>query len=118
VRVQDAVLREKLIRRIPVDEAEDVALRSAVSEAIRFIAARAGVPSPMRLHYTFWNLFRSVCLRENPYCWSYPAGGTLPSRYAHLVDQGHVRRCPFAEVCQSADATDRLLEHSFDTDWY
>jgi hypothetical protein len=118
VEVLDPALREKLIRRRPVEQSEDVALRAAVSEAIRLVAERAGIPSPIRFHYLFWNVFRSVCLREGPHCLSYPSNGTLPSTYAHLVGSGDTKRCPFSEICLSTGASDLYLEHAFDTDWY
>jgi hypothetical protein len=118
VKILDPDLQEKLFRRLPVQEADDVALRAAVSEAISLVARQAQIPNPMRLHYLFWNLFRAVCLRENPHCHSYPPNGALPPLYAHLVGHGDVRRCPFFEVCPSADRADRYLEHSFETDWY
>jgi hypothetical protein len=118
VLVHDARLRDKLLRRIPVEESEDVVLRACVAEAIRSIAELAGVRDCMRLHYLFWNLFRSVCLREHPYCRTPPPDSALPAQYAHLVGGEGGERCPFCAVCSSADLPERYLEHSFETDWY
>jgi hypothetical protein len=118
VLVNDAKLREKLLRRIPVEEAEDVALRARVAEAIYSVGELAGVRDCMRLHYLFWNLFRSVCLREHPYCRTPPPDSALPARYIHLILGAGGKRCPFSAICPSADLPERYLEHSFETDWY
>jgi hypothetical protein len=111
-------LRDKLLNRTPVDETEDVALRAGVAEAIRTIADLAGMRDRMRFHYLFWNLFRSICLREQPYCRTPAPDNALPERYAHLVGGDNGGTCPFRAVCPSADLSVRYLEHSFDTDWY
>src|SRR5262249_55322919 len=78
-------LPEKLLKRIPVEEVEDVALRAHVAEAIHSIGELAGMRDGMRLHYLFWNLFRSVCLREHPFCRTPPPDSALPARYIHLI---------------------------------
>lgn len=116
--VNDFQLRRKLLRRVPVQEVEDIALRTRVGEAIRLVAEIAGVRDCMRLHYLFWNLFRSVCLREAPCCHTPPPGSVLPTRYAYLVVGQGGGGCPFATVCPSADLAERYVEHAFKTDWY
>jgi hypothetical protein len=116
--VHDAQLREKLLSRTPVDENEDVTLRARVAEAIRTIADMASVRDCMRFHYLFWNLFRSICAREHPYCRTPAPGNAIPARYAHLVGGENGGACPFRAVCPSADLAVRYLEHYFDTDWY
>ena len=117
--VLDRDLRRKLLDRIEVTTDEDVAIRSAVLEAIRYIASRVGLPDSMRLHYLFWNLFRSICTRESPHCRSCPTVSSLPERYDRLLtDSSGSRICPFASVCRSVDAADRYVEHVFATDWY
>ena len=92
-------LREKLLNRTPVDETEDVALRGRVAEAIRTIADFAGVRDCMRFHYLFWNLFRSICVREHPYCRTPAPDNALPEHYAHLVGRDNGGACPFRAVC-------------------
>jgi hypothetical protein len=116
--VRDPRLSQKLLRRIPVEEGEDIVLRARVAEAIRSIAEMTGVRDCMRLHYLFWNLFRTVCQREQPYCRTSLPATALPPRYNHLVQGEGGRQCPFCPICPSADLSERYLEHSFDTDWY
>jgi hypothetical protein len=117
--VLDQGLRRKLMDRVEVAVDEDVVIRTAVLEAIRYIAGREGLPDSMRLHYLFWNIFRSVCARESPHCRSCFTLTSLPGRYDRLlVDSSGSRSCPFASVCRSVDTTDRYVEHVFATDWY
>lgn len=124
VKVRSPQLREKILGRHEVTETEDVAIRSAVYEAIVRVARQLDRPevNPMVLHYLFWNLFRTVCLRHDPWCWTFPEDKdeeVLPNRYQHLVIfRSGGRRCPFAQVCASADASIRYVEHNFRTDWY
>lgn len=115
----DASLRSRILRGQVVTESEDVTIRGAVHEAIRKIAGCTEASSPMILHYLFWNLFRNVCRREEPYCAVCPDDCALPERYEYLLHlAGGERRCPFAESCPSAAASERFLEHVFVTDWY
>jgi hypothetical protein len=107
-------LESKLIQRIPVSESEDVAIRNAVRQAISRISLAINY-SPMRVHYLFWNLFRNVCLRENPKCFSVDEQNRVPARYQQFIKSG---RCPFAGKCESAGKPNLLIEHSFNTDWY
>lgn len=107
-------LRTTLAASKPVSKSEDIAIRTAVRQAITQIASLTN-QSPMRLHYLFWNLFRNVCLRENPKCFSADRSIIIPSRYRHFMEHG---KCPFAEKCESAGKGSLLIEHSFDTDWY
>lgn len=107
-------LRTILAESRPVSKSEDIAIRTAVRQAITRIASLTN-QSPMRLHYLFWNLFRNVCLRENPKCFSADRSITIPPRYRHFIERG---KCPFAETCESAGKGSSLIEHSFDTDWY
>ena len=107
-------LRTILTASRPVSKSEDIAIRTAVRQAITRIASLTN-QSPMRLHYLFWNVFRNVCLRENPKCFSADRSITIPPRYRHFIERG---KCPFAETCESAGKGSSLIEHSFDTDWY
>jgi hypothetical protein len=119
VRITDESLRAKLHSGISVTEAEDVAIRGAVSEAISLIAPRAGIATPMLLHYLFWNLFRNICTRTEPFCFDCSRVPGLPLRYRSILGSGSgVSRCLFADVCESAGHAPLLTEHSFDTHWY
>lgn len=118
VQVRDPRLSKKLLDQAPVDKTEDLLLRTCVAEAIRVIAGLSGVRDCMRLHYLFWNLFRSICLRADPYCHKAPTNVGLPARYVHFIARENGGRCPFCLVCNSADTRERYLEHSFETDWY
>lgn len=120
VKVLDADLRNKLLRQIPVTEAEDLAIRGAVRDAIVSIARMLGgaVP-PMVLHYLFWNVLRSCCTHASPHCRACPNNCALPSRYVPLaIHESGPRRCPFSPVCASANMISRLQEHVFETDYY
>ena len=77
-----AELHQQLLSGQPVSEDEDVAIRTGVHEAIRLIAEGL-VISPMQLHYLFWNLFRNICTRSEPFCRTKCT--TLPQRYSCLL---------------------------------
>jgi hypothetical protein len=113
VQIVDTSLAGKVARREEVGEAGDVAIRTAVTEAIRMISARSGF-TPMQLHYAFWNLFRSICLRGTPRCRGEIAD-LVVAEYRHLVEGD---ACCFRPCCLMADASRALDEHKFDTDWY
>ena len=101
-----------------VSEREDVAIRSAVHEAIGRISKIHGRVNPMELHYLFWNVFRSVCLRDQPLC-HFARDSSLPARYVPLLNiESNEQRCPFVSICPSADLDARYVEHQFKTDWY
>jgi len=118
VRIHDEGLLKKLKGRIPVTAQEDVAIRQAVYDAIMLISEWSGVRNPSQMHYLFWNVFRSVCLRENPQCFELSADCELPQRYRHLTSVGQKAGCPFAAVCRSAGNLEPLSEHVFETDYY
>jgi hypothetical protein len=106
-------LRQKLMMRQVVDEFEDLAIRKAVFRAIMEISDRSGIRNPSRLHYLFWNVFRSCCQRAETHCESCPSDCPLPSRYVPLAMGSDGRGCPFRTVCQAARDPDkrRLVEH-------
>jgi hypothetical protein len=114
--VTDPALREKLLKEIPVTQAEDVAIRQAVYDAIMLLSELTELHNPSRLHYLFWNVFRSCCVQEAPYCTT--SCPTLPERYRHLMAFGGKSQCPFSGVCASVDTADRYYEHVFETDYY
>jgi hypothetical protein len=119
VSVTDAGLRRRLANCEPVQETDDVAIRRAVYDAIMLISELSGLKNPSQLHYLFWNVFRSMCTREEPQCLSVREGCSLRDRYAPLtVQDDGTRRCPFADVCASTDAPTRYYEHVFETDYY
>ena len=68
----------------------------------------------MQLHYAFWNLFRSICLRGKPKCRG-DLFGLVESDYQSLVKD---EKCPFVEFCNSADSDAAIDEYEFPTDWY
>ena len=116
VTVTDPVLREKLLQGIPVTPEEDITIRQAVYDAIMLLSELTGLRNPSQLHYLFWNVFRSSCVREAPNCTT-PCP-TLPERYRHLMALDGKLQCPFASVCASVNTADRYYEHIFETDYY
>ncbi len=118
VRVHDPQLLKKLHRKIPVTPDEDISIRKAVYEAIMLISKNSGLCNPSQLHYLFWNVFRAVCLREDPQCFELNSDCTLPDRYRHLRSGERKCGCPFAPICRSAGIPNPLSEHVFQTDYY
>lgn len=115
VRLLDAELRGRLVRREPCTQDEDLQIRGAVTAAINYVSAKLGI-LPSTAHYAFWNFSRNVCPRDKTYCEQLPAENGLPKRYRLPTVQG----CLFASVCDSRgqDPATLPVEHSFDTDWY
>jgi hypothetical protein len=118
VQINDPSLLQKVRERQPVKDSEDIVLRQAVFDAIVMISERSGVRNPSQLHYLFWNVFRSVCLRKDPECFELKATSTLPQRYRHLTREKDHERCPFAAACPSAGTPDPICEHVSNTDYY
>jgi hypothetical protein len=116
VKVTNPILDEKLHKGLPVTPDEDIAIRQSVYDAIMLLSEWSGLRNPSQLHYLFWNVFRSHCIREQPYCTSFCPN--LPQRYQHLAFQNGTYECPFAGVCSSVDTSDRYYEHVFETDYY
>lgn len=114
--VNDPSLRNKLLNAEEVASQEDVAIRGAVYDAIMLISELTGLRNPSQLHYLFWNVFRTHCLRESPLCFA--EASALPQRYQHLATFGSEKRCPFSGVCASATTPKRYFEHVFETDYY
>jgi hypothetical protein len=114
--VTDPELRRKLINASPVSAEEDVVIRAAVYDAIMLLSELSGLRNPSQLHYLFWNVFRTHCLRDNPHC--FEEAPALPERYKHLSAFGNYRRCPFSGVCASSSSTQRYYEHVFETTYY
>jgi hypothetical protein len=119
VRIANPGLQEKLLTGQTVTPNEDVAIRQAVYDAIMRISKQSGLNSPSRLHYLFWNVFRSVCTREFPQCFALHNDCALPDRYIHLTANANgTRGCPFVSVCRSAGEPHPITEHVFETDYY
>jgi len=111
----DGELAERLRSGAQVSEADDVAIRSEVRKAIRYIADQLGI-TPSTAHYMFWNVFRSICHRELPECLEVSPTNALPERYRPLLFDG--QSCPFVAVCPSARSEERLVEHRVVTHFY
>jgi hypothetical protein len=118
VRINDRVLSTKLRSGEIVTAQEDIAIRQAVYDAIMLISEQSGIRNPSQLHYLFWNIFRSVCLREAPQCHKLDPNSALPNRYRHLALGPYGERCPFASICESANIPHPIYEHRFLTDYY
>lgn len=114
--VTDPELSRKLFESEMVSSEEDVLIRGAVYDAIMYLSEITELRNPSQLHYLFWNVFRSHCLREEPLC--YHSASLLPERYQHLTVFGNDHCCPFVEVCNSANSSQRYYEHVFETDYY
>jgi hypothetical protein len=118
VEIHEPQLQKRLSKGEPVSEQEDVAIRSAVHEAIVRISEMRGGVNPVELHYLFWNIFRSICKRTAPLC-HLAQGSALPLRYTPwLRIEGEDEQCPFACICPSVDLDVRYVEHQFQTNWY
>jgi len=117
VSVQNEALRRKLLLRMPVSAEENMDVRTAVLEAILLISEESKVDSS-RLHYLFWNVFRSCCPALRPHCKSCPANCSLPERYTPLAELDGLRHCPFLGVCDSANSTEKYFEPVIETDFY
>jgi integrase len=118
VRLVDPALLTQVRACQPVTQEQDIVIRQAVYGAIMLMAQAAGL-SPSRLHYLFWQVFRTICTRLNPACYSLHPDMQLPSRYVHLtIPGGTLPRCPFSSLCASAGSSTPLLEHIVDTDFY
>ncbi len=119
VRVLSPELHAKLVEQRQVTAAEDIEIRQSVHNALMLIAEMSGLRNPSQVHYLFWNVFRSCCTRENPHCHECPPNCGLPARYVPLaLFPGGERRCPFSDVCQSANVEPKLLEQRTITDYY
>jgi hypothetical protein len=116
--ITDPELLGKVWTGRQVTAPEDVAIRQAVHDAIMEISERSGLKSPSQLHYLFWNLFRSICTRDEPQCFALKPSCSLPDRYMHLVDNQAGKQCPFSSLCPSAGRPNPICEHVFETDYY
>ncbi len=115
--VRDGALLEKLRGGVPVSASDDVALRRATYDAVILVSELSEIRDASRLHYLFWNIFRSDCTREAPHCHACPPSCPLPTRYVFANPDGR-RHCPFATVCSSACAPTKLQEHVLVTELY
>ena len=119
VEISDPDLHRALIDGDEITADQDIAIRQGVHEALMTLSQSSGICNPSKLHYLFWNVFRSCCTRENPHCYSCPSTCSLPARYVPLALFPHgVRRCPFSEICRSAGKVPKLREPRLRTDFY
>lgn len=116
VRLADPELLRRITSHEPISCEEDIALRMVVRDAIQLVSELVK-RSPNSLHYLFWNLFRTYCVRQRPHC----DGKTfdrLPIDYAHAVQIAGGHACPFREFCMSADSEQAIDEHCVVTEYY
>ena len=118
VRVVDADLLSKLQNRTLITEREEIAIRRAVFNAVMIISVMSGVGDPSRLHYLFWNIFRAVCVREQPRCARNEFPPALPDRYKDQLNVDAAVHCPYERICPSAHLLYPILEPITDTDFY
>ena len=118
VRIESAELLRKVRHNVEVTLEEDIAIRRAVFNAIMRISQTSGVNNPSKLHYLFWNIFRSICTREAPQCFELDDRCDLPDQYMRIILDTACARCPFASICKSAGVQNPICEHSVDTDYY
>ena len=109
----DADLRRAVETGAEVGRADDIAIRSAVAQALDWLSEETHC-TQSQLHYFLWNLFRSCCTRDAPHCLACPTACGLPARYR----LGGARRCQLAPVCTSATTLDKVCEHSVSTHYY
>ncbi|MEO8017424.1 MAG: queuosine salvage family protein [Pseudomonadota bacterium] len=117
IHISDEELRQAVLTGQPVSGDGDIAIRRAVLDAIIYISEASEIRDPSRLHYLFWNVFRTVCIRDFPRCFS-ASDSSLPQRYRHLLQIGLPNSCPFSTCCQSTGQSHPILEHVFETDYY
>lgn len=115
VKIQ-ADVYQRILNGGELSSEEDVLLRQAVREAISLIARDLG-RTPNALHYFFWNLFRTFCVRDVPKCDGANAA-QLPTVYADAIkgESGHA--CPFQDVCNSVGSTNAINEPRVQTIYY
>lgn len=118
VKVNDSELRQKLLNGLPVTDDEDTAIRQAVYDAIMHLSEITELHNPSQLHYLFWNVLRSCCKHDAPYCIKLPPDCSLPERYKPLAIHSNGEKCPFSNACASTSASRRYYEHVFETDYY
>ncbi len=117
VEVLDPDLFRKIQLELPVSSDEDVMIRLKVRDAIRSISSQLPGVSNSQLHYLFWNVFRTFCVRQLPHCLG-SDNTTLPADYSSALGIQRHSPCPFSTVCQSAGEPFPPTEHVFDTDYY
>jgi hypothetical protein len=118
VKVLDPTLLAKITKQELISEAEDVEVRRAVFSAIWLISTRSGLRNPSRLHYFFWNIFRAVCVREEPYCSTHKVVPNLTERYSYSREADGLFHCPFEALCASAHQSHPIIEPSAITTFY
>lgn len=117
-KIDDQELLRKICRGTPVGKEDDIALRMVVREAIQLISEYVG-NSPNALHYFFWNLFRTYCVRNTPKC-DGSNSSRLPLEYLLRIERVNngSSHCPFRSFCESADHTTAVNEHLVETEFY
>jgi hypothetical protein len=116
--IEDPALLNAINAGAEVTPEQDVAIRSAVSKAIRRISELLSRSDVATLHYLFWNLFRRCCGRSEQHCGSCGAACGLPDRYRQAFASVNASACLLNAVCSSAGAEHKLTEHRCVTDYY
>lgn len=116
VQATDARYRHAIETGVAISAEADVELRWAVRTALRHISVEAGT-SANCLHYFFWNLFRTYCVRDKPLC-DGSAFDRLPSEYREALLRMGRTACPFDRCCKSAYASSATNEHVTETEFY
>lgn len=113
IEIVDSDLRKAVRLRKNVSEMDDIVIRKATRDVIRLIADNVGI-TPSQAHYLFWNVFRTICVRDDPKCLSGDTARMLPDRYRTLAGDG----CPFARVCGAFSTQVFPVEHQVATQYY
>lgn len=116
--IKDSELLDRIKRGREVTTEQDIAIREAVYDAIRYISDVHGACDPATLHYLFWNIFRNCCGWDHQHCDSCGASCKLPQRYREAFAVLKSERCALASLCNSAGRTEKLREHQHRTDYY
>ena len=116
ISVEDSELFEKLKNNLPATQENDIAIRSAVIDALKEISASSGKHTK-DLQGFYWAIGRECCDPDNPSCVFCENPNCSVSAYMN-INCG--RKCPFVSVC-TAREDEKLLkirEHNFETTFY
>lgn len=109
-------LGEKILNQQIINSEEDIFIRQAIHDAIKYISSITGYSSST-LHYFFWNIFRNCCNRNSPHCNNCDSCN-LPTRYNRLKINLHIDKCIFEKVCDSANLNNKFIEPIVLTHYY
>ena len=118
VEFSDRRYHEKILNGYEVDQHDDIKIRKAVSEAITHVSKQSKQYSVSQLHYFFWNLARSCCMRFETHCYECPTSCSLPSEYAKLEFSVNQGRCLVQKHCKSRDNPKKIDDYFIKTEFY